>query len=120
MNPGTPRFDRESRTLAAMVGIYCRERHGHPDRPCPDCAGLLEYALARLQRCPFGAAKPTCAACTVHCYRGDYRTRIRDVMAFAGPRMLKEHPLLAIRHVVDGIRHRPGKPRLGPPASDAS
>lgn len=118
MDTTTPRFDRERRTLSAMVGIFCRERHGQPDGLCPECRALLEYALARLEKCPFGAEKPKCAACTVHCYRGDFRARVRAVMAYAGPRMLKEHPVLAVRHLVDGIRHRPRAARPHAPASD--
>jgi hypothetical protein len=36
------------------------------------------------------------------------RERIREVMRYSGPRMLLSHPLMAIRHLIDGLR----KPRL--------
>jgi hypothetical protein len=58
--------------------------------------------MSRLDRCPFGEDKPTCATCPIHCYKPQVRDRIREVMRFAGPRMLWHHPILAIRHVLDG------------------
>ena len=38
------------------------------------------------------------------------RARIREVMRYAGPRMLLSHPLMALRHLLDGLR----KPRSRP------
>ena len=45
----------------------------------------------------FGDDKPTCANCKVHCYSEAMRERVRDVMRYAGPRMLWRHPVLADR-----------------------
>jgi predicted amidophosphoribosyltransferase len=95
---------RERRTLEAMVGIYCRGLHDTEDALCEDCRALLDYARERLRRCPFQAKKPTCANCPVHCYRSEMRQRVRAVMRYAGPRMLWRHPLLAVLHLVDGLR----------------
>ena len=64
----------------------------------------LEYALARLERCPFGGEKPKCSACPVHCYKPAQREQARLIMRYAGPRMLLRHPLLAIAHQLDGLR----------------
>jgi hypothetical protein len=75
---------------------------------CDDCEGLLAYARVRLDRCRYGAAKPTCANCTTHCYKPVMRERVREVMRYSGPRMLRRHPLLAARHLVDGHRGAPG------------
>jgi hypothetical protein len=69
---------------------------------CDDCTALHDYARRRLERCVFGAAKPTCAKCTVHCYKANMREYIRQVMRWAGPRMLRRHPVLAVRHMIDG------------------
>lgn len=121
------RLAREETTIATMVGMYCRDHHA--DRPraapeatpgaqsaertsaadglCEDCAALLAYARARLERCPYGADKPTCAKCTTHCYKPAMREQVRAVMRYAGPRMLKEHPLLAAAHLTDGRRKTP-------------
>ena len=83
-----------------------------PDRPrqdlCSSCAELLEYAFCRLERCPFGAEKPTCARCPVHCYKPAFRTMIKAVMRYAGPRMLYRHPVLALLHQIDSFRRRGG------------
>ncbi len=97
---------REKKTIAAMVAIYCADHHGgHP--LCPDCRELLDYALARLDRCRFGERKPVCAQCTVHCYKPAVRERVRAVMRYAGPRMTLRHPVLAAAHLVES--HRGGR-----------
>jgi hypothetical protein len=105
---------RELETIKAMVRMYCRG-HGHitGNRLCPVCAELTDYATRRLERCVFGDAKPTCSNCVVHCYSAGMREQIREVMRWAGPRMLLRHPLLAIAHLID---ERRAVPRL--PAKD--
>jgi len=90
----------EVRTIAAMIRIHCRARHGTAKALCDDCAGLLEYAGKRIEKCPFGVGKPVCNQCTVHCYVPEMRERIRIVMRYAGPRMLWRHPVLAVRHLL--------------------
>ena len=89
----------ETRTVSAMIHIYCRARHGAAKDLCADCAGLLEYAEERIEHCPFGPDKPECNQCTVHCYQPEMRERIKEVMRYAGPRMIWRHPALAIRHL---------------------
>ena len=90
---------RERNTINLMVALYCRDHHGGRSPLCADCATLRAYAIERLARCPFGTDKPTCANCTVHCYRQDMRDRVRAVMRYAGPRMLARHPLLTLLHL---------------------
>ena len=104
------RLQREARTVAAMIRRYCRDRHHTTDGLCPECAELLAYARRRLARCPFQERKTTCGKCPVHCYAPAMRERIREVMRYAGPRMLLSHPLMALRHLLDGLR----KPRSRP------
>jgi hypothetical protein len=90
----------DRRTVAAMVRIYCHDRHGQSAVDlCPSCAELLEYAHARLDRCPFGAQKTTCRECPIHCYRAAPRAAMKDVMRSAGPRMIWRHPWLTLRHL---------------------
>ncbi len=103
-----PRLQRESRTLAAMVFLYCRNQHKSRDL-CPDCRELLEYAQKRLEKCPFQECKTTCAKCPVHCYKPEMRARIRVVMRYSGPHMIYRHPFLAISHLIDGLRKDPVK-----------
>ena len=64
----------------------------------------------RLEKCPYGETKPTCANCPIHCYQPHRREQIKKVMAYAGPRMLLTHPILAIRHMLDGRREAPPLP----------
>lgn len=85
-----------------MIEVYC-QKHGH-EPGCAGCSALRDYALARLDRCRYGDAKPTCRTCPTHCYRPAMREMIRGVMRFSGPRMLGRHPLLAIRHLLDERR----------------
>ena len=105
-----PRLARELATLTAMFEIHCRDRHGSIGGLCEKCAGLLGYATRRLDRCVFGDAKPTCANCTVHCYAAAPREEVRVIMRYAGPRMLTRHPVLAVRHLLDGRRPAPALP----------
>jgi hypothetical protein len=110
-----PRLKREYKTFAAMMRIYCREQHGVSASLCPQCQELLDYARQRLEKCPFQEEKPTCANCKVHCYRPDMRERAREMMRFSGPRMIFRHPLLALRHLLDGRRPTPTLPRKRSP-----
>lgn len=106
------RIGREQATVTAMIRIFCRGRHATNGGLCPQCAELQAYAMSRLARCPFGQAKPTCANCQIHCYKPHLRERIREVMRYAGPRMLWRHPVLAIRHLLDGRKSAlAGSPR---------
>lgn len=99
------RRQREEKTLHAMVEIYCRAHHGG-EGACKDCRELLHYAHMRLERCPFGEGKPSCAQCPVHCYKPEPREQVRQVMRFAGPHMLWHHPILTFLHLWDSWLHR--------------
>ena len=82
-----------------MVEIYCALHHKHTDGLCGRCQTLLRYSHARLDACPYGAGKPSCRECPIHCYRPAERESMRVVMRFAGPKMLLGHPWLAIVHL---------------------
>jgi hypothetical protein len=98
------RMLREKRTVAAMVEVFCRDHHGTHGALCNSCERLLDYAVTRLDHCPFGVEKGTCARCSVHCYSPAMRLRIKEVMRYSGPRMLYRHPILALMHQWDGLR----------------
>lgn len=106
-----PRLAREWRTLVAMIRLYCRQVHRGAAGLCPDCLALRRYADERLRRCPFGPRKPTCVACPIHCYRPEIREKIRVIMRYSGPRLLGERPLLALAHLLDGLRPVPSRRR---------
>ena len=101
-----PRLQRERLTVRAMVAMYCVQHHGGPDL-CGECRTLADYADRKLDRCPYGGEKPACTRCPIHCYRPEPREKMREVMRFAGPRMLARYPLLALRHLLDGLRDEP-------------
>ena len=103
------RLRRELTTLRLLIGLYCRRRHGGRGGLCDDCRSLWEYARARVERCPFGGGKPTCARCRVHCFQPARREEIRRVMRAAGPGMAWRHPLLSLRHLLDGRRGHAAK-----------
>jgi hypothetical protein len=98
------RLAREWQTLEVMLRCYCRGHRHLEQGICLECQGLLDYAAQRLERCRFGADKPTCAKCPVHCYQRDRREQVKAVMRYAGPRMLWRHPLLSFWHWVNSRR----------------
>jgi hypothetical protein len=125
------RLGRERRTVAVMIALYCRDHHGDGPEPpapgtrragtrrrqehtlCAECEALAAYADRRLDHCRFGADKPTCAHCAIHCYRPVMRAQIREVMRYSGPRMTVRHPVLALAHLVDR-RRTPGEGSTAP------
>lgn len=110
MNRADRRLARERTTISVMIRMHCRGRHHPAGALCPACAELEAYALQRVERCPYGSRKPTCAKCPIHCYKPDMQERVREVMRYAGPRMLLRHPVLALLHLLDGLRPIPGRP----------
>ena len=108
------RLNRERKTVRAMVEMYCTHHHG-AGALCSECSELVEYADRRLDLCPYHDLKPACTKCPVHCYRPEARERMRDVMRFAGPRMLRKHPWLAVLHLLDDRRPVPPKPQKSAP-----
>jgi hypothetical protein len=101
------RLAREWQTIAAMVGYYCEGQHHTKAALCPECRELLDYAAVRLERCRFGVEKPVCVKCPVHCYQRARREQVKAVMRYAGPHMLWRHPILSLRHWMDGFRKAP-------------
>lgn len=106
MGDESRRIRRERKTLKAMIGIYCRDRHGSREGVCGRCATLMDYADERLDACPYGPKKPACSDCPIHCYKKEMREQVRVVMRYAGPRMTYRHPCLAVMHALEGRRGR--------------
>ena len=97
---------REKEMVGAMIALYCRKKHGTRKGLCPECEALLEYACRRSDCCPFMETKTFCSNCKVHCYRPEMRQKIREVMRFAGHRMLFVHPVAAGRHLIESRREK--------------
>jgi hypothetical protein len=104
------RIEREKQTIGRMIGLY--------QRRCPEARddaehyqALNAYADKRLDKCVFGDNKPACKQCPVHCYQPAKREEMKQIMRWAGPRMLWRHPILTLRHLLDDRRPVPEKYR---------
>ena len=89
----------EMATVKKMLEIYCRAHHGNNLSLCEECEALLDYARARVERCPHMETKPFCSACQTHCYAPKMREKIREAMRYSGPRMMLHAPVMALRHM---------------------
>ncbi len=107
------RIERESKTVKAMIELYCRKLHAVKTL-CPECGELAEYVGSRLAKCPYQEGKTICAKCQTHCYKPVMREKIKKVMRYSGPRMLRHHPIAAVQHILDERRKKPlaGKRRV--------
>lgn len=81
-----------------MITLYCRNVH-HSKELCDECRALADYAEERSDHCPYMAEKSFCSQCKTHCYKPMMREKIRQVMRYAGPRMIFHHPIAALRHL---------------------
>jgi hypothetical protein len=93
----------ELKTVNSMIVLYCRNKH-HSKTLCRECLELQEYAAERIGKCKFGERKPVCRKCSIHCYKPQMREKIRDVMRFAGPRMILHDPLAAVKHLIRSLQ----------------
>jgi hypothetical protein len=95
-----PVVQKEEETVTKMLHLYCHKKH-HLHELCADCQDLQDYALKRLSLCRFGEDKTACSNCPVHCYKPEYREKIKVVMRFSGPWMLVYHPVYAVKHLLN-------------------
>lgn len=101
--------------LLKFTEIYCREKH-NGDKIlfsyklldikeiekkeiflCPECKKLIAYGLTMRLRCPHDP-KPMCKKCQTQCYRGEYKSKIREVMKFSGMYLIKHGRLDLLYH----------------------
>ena len=125
--------EREKQVMELMIRLYCRKNHGEQRRKelyssgsavssdleqmgedstqrknalCSECRALRDYAMLRIEKCPFMETKTFCSNCKVHCYKPEMKEKIRRVMRYSGWRMLFVDPVQAIRHVIETIREK--------------
>ncbi|MEE8324795.1 MAG: nitrous oxide-stimulated promoter family protein [Candidatus Humimicrobiaceae bacterium] len=97
------RINNEKITVEKMVLLYCKKHHnGSP--LCDECKELINYSHLKLDKCTFGELKPACSKCSVHCYKPLLRKQIREIMRYSGPRMIYNHPLIAIKYMINKIK----------------
>jgi len=92
----------EIQVVGDMIRLYCSNQHNGIRKNgdlCPACHTLYAYATERLRRCPRMAEKTFCSECPIHCYAPSQREQIRQIMRYAGPRMLWHRPLMTLRHM---------------------
>lgn len=106
MEAKSQRIEREKKTVRAMIKYFCEKKHKTEYQLCSECSELLDYALLRLDNCSHREEKPTCVKCPIHCYNPTFRTKIKSVMGYSGPRMLFKHPILALLHLKDGFKRK--------------
>ncbi len=93
---------QEKYVMEKMMHLYCKGKHGTPKKQlCEHCAALLQYANDRTQHCPHMENKTFCSKCPTQCYKPEKREEIRQVMRYAGPKMLLHDPVLVIKHALD-------------------
>lgn len=99
-------WERQKELIPVMVAMYCNGNHGTKKKEmCEECKDLANYCVYRLELCPFKKNKEFCSCCKVHCYKPDYREKIKKVMRYSGPRMLKTHPIWATKHCIATVKH---------------
>ncbi len=110
------REKRDIQVLVRFVHIFCREKHrGNPKKPfslpfegiagliendtqlCESCSELLTYGIRKRFKCPHNP-KPMCKKCHTQCYNRNYREKVREVMRFSGPYMIKRGRLDLLYH----------------------
>jgi len=96
---------REKRMVDAMVLIYCKAHHGYGGSPCVQCSDHGVYAKNRLENCRYQEKKPVCGRCGLTCYNSENKGYAEEVLTYAGPRMMFEHPLLGLQHFLDAFRN---------------
>lgn len=94
----------EKKAIGKMIHLYCNAKHGTSHSLCTSCSELNQYAQRRLSKCVYGKDKPTCEKCPIHCYNAEMREKIKKVMRYSGPRMLFHNPILAVTHLVRGMK----------------
>ena len=107
---------RDIRVLIRFVHTFCLEKHrGDLKKPfsppfeevtslsrrgmqlCESCSELLTYGIRKRFRCPYNP-KPMCKKCETQCYSRNYREKVREVMRFSGPRLIKRGRLDLLYH----------------------
>ena len=92
--------------VETMIKIYCDGNCNRPsseDPLCSDCRALLDYSQNRLEKCPKGDRKTSCGRCDTPCYSEPHKSKIKQVMKYAGPRMAFKHPIKTVKYVIDHL-----------------
>ena len=90
---------KEKENIRKTFGVYCNANHGTTDNKlCPKCTALLTTVMLKIQRCPYGIAKPICDACETPCFGEVPTNEFRNIMKAGQKKMLLSHPLMTVKH----------------------
>jgi len=109
---------RDLKVLATFIRIWCDGHHapaprevvrlkthdvtaiyGRPLELCTACRKLLTHAFVKRTACPLDP-KPMCKKCPQHCYGPPYRAQIREVMRYAGRKLVLRGRLDYLLHLL--------------------
>jgi len=115
LQPLSQKEIKDLRVLLQFTSVYCKVKHEgnksivSTDEPeirrlplgrypvCDECREFLLYAFDRRLRCPL-EEKPVCKHCPVHCYKPEYRQKVREVMRFSGSYLIRRGRLDLLWH----------------------
>lgn len=108
------KIEEEKKNINFMISLYCKGNHknhwkNNNKELCQECRELRDFAYMRIEKCPMKDTKTFCSTCTIQCYPKEKRQAIREVMKWAGPRMLLYNPPLAFKHVYNTIKNKKKK-----------
>lgn len=98
------KVEGDIRILEKFIQIYCDTKHNTVEKTeekglvlCEECWETLNYATYRREVCPLDP-KPTCKNCEIHCYKPEYRHRIKEIMRHSGMTLIKRGRIDLIFH----------------------
>lgn len=97
---------KEIEIIEDMINLYCKKNHKTKKGLCKECQELKEYAILRINKCPFMENKTFCSNCKVHCYKPDMREKVKKVMRYSGPRIIFKHPIKVIKHLIESKKEK--------------
>ena len=102
--------EMEKESFRLMTEIYCHgKHHSRKGELCPECCEFLEFAREKTDRCPFMETGTSCSKCKNHCYSGKWENYVKDIMRYAGPRMLLLHPEYSLLHGMMKMKKKTSK-----------
>ena len=95
---------KEKENIRKTFGVYCRSKHNtEGDKLCPKCTALLTTIFTKIGRCPYGITKPICEKCETPCFGEKSTNEFRSIMSSAQRKMLLSHPMMTIKHKLQGL-----------------
>lgn len=96
---------KEIKIISNMIDLYCKKNQKSKE-DLSDYEELKNYAIKKINSCPFMETKTFCSNCNVHCYKPDMQKKICEVMRFSGPRMIFYHPIMTIHHIISSKKRK--------------